>query len=136
MAFFNQLQYFKKYLGLFASHARPQRVEDGQVTITADGHHRVSADEDGHGLREAHNATHDGAERPVEQHQCGHEGERDAEEGHEYVTHCHVDDEIVADGPLADAGEHYGAHDRVADQGQHEDHRVERVDDHFEQRRR
>ena len=124
------------YLGLIASHPRSQRINDGQIPVATDGHHRVGGNENGNGLRKADDAAHDGAERPVEQNKSRDECEGDAEEGHQDVTSGHVDDEEIGDGPFSDAGEHYGAHDHVAHQGQHKHQTVQTVDDGLKEGRR
>ena len=123
-------------LGLFAGEARAERIDDSQITIAADGHHGVSADEHGNDLRKTDNAAHDRTEGPIEQHKSRHEREGNAEKGDQYVADGHVDDEEVGHRPLANAADNDRANDSIANQSQEEYDRVHRVEHYLEQRRR
>ena len=86
---------YKSDLCLFACHTWSEWVDDGKVAIAANGHHCVSWDENGNGLRETDNSAHDRTEWPVEQDKCRNERERNAENRHQDVTGRHIDNKKV-----------------------------------------
>lgn len=123
------------YLGLFTCHAWTKRVDDGQVPVATDGHHRVGWDKDWNGLREADYTAHSRSKWPVKENKCRHKGERYAKKRHQNISGSHIDYKEIGDGPLSDAGENDGAHNHVPNQSQHENNPVETVDDDLKESR-
>ena len=149
---------YKSDLCLFACHTWSEWVDDGKVAIAANGHHCVSWDENGNGLRETDNSAHDRTEWPVEQDKCRNERERNAENRHQDVTGRHIDNKkvghlffldlkkkecfltfyykwialIISYRPFANACENNCDHNQIADERQNEYHQVKCVNDDLE----
>lgn len=90
------------HLGHFSS----KWIDDGDVSVDANGDEGQRAEEHSDGLKECDHGTHRLPERPFIEDQVSDESERDAEDSHEDVTESEADNEEVHHRPHSPGPKH------------------------------